>query len=76
MEQSTALLCLVGGTILIAAALLVSAVKVIPEYARLGVFRLGRSLGRPGRDRDQHHPSQRRVRAAAVHRSATLRRAR
>jgi len=42
------MLCLVGGTILIAAALLVSAVKVIPEYQRLVVFRLGRSLGEKG----------------------------
>ena len=48
MPESTVLLCLVGGTILIAAALLVSAVKVIPEYARLVVFRLGRSLGEKG----------------------------
>jgi regulator of protease activity HflC (stomatin/prohibitin superfamily) len=48
MEQSTVLLCLVGATILIAVALLVSAVRVIPEYQRLVVFRLGRSLGERG----------------------------
>ncbi len=48
MEQSTVLLCIVGATILIAAGLLVSAVRVIPEYQRLVVFRLGRSLGEKG----------------------------
>jgi regulator of protease activity HflC (stomatin/prohibitin superfamily) len=48
MEQSTVLLCLVGATILIAVALLISAVRVIPEYQRLVVFRLGRSLGEKG----------------------------
>jgi regulator of protease activity HflC (stomatin/prohibitin superfamily) len=48
MEQSTVLLCLIGATILIAVALLVSAVRVIPEYQRLVVFRLGRSLGERG----------------------------
>ena len=47
-EQSTVLLCLVGATILIAVALLISAVRVIPEYQRLVVFRLGRSLGAKG----------------------------
>ena len=48
MEQSTVLLCLIGATILIAVALLISAVRVIPEYQRLVVFRLGRSLGARG----------------------------
>ena len=48
MEQSTVLLCLIGATILIAVALLISAVRVIPEYQRLVVFRLGRSLGAKG----------------------------
>jgi regulator of protease activity HflC (stomatin/prohibitin superfamily) len=47
-EQSTVLLCLIGATILIAVALLISAVRVIPEYQRLVVFRLGRSLGAKG----------------------------
>lgn len=48
MEQSTFLLCLVGSAVLIALALLVTAIRVIPEYQRLVVFRLGRSIGAKG----------------------------
>ena len=48
MEQSTILLCLVGAAVLIAIALLVTAIRVIPEYQRLVVFRLGRSIGARG----------------------------
>jgi regulator of protease activity HflC (stomatin/prohibitin superfamily) len=48
MTQSTLLLCLVGSAVLIAVALLVTAIRVIPEYQRLVVFRLGRSIGAKG----------------------------
>jgi regulator of protease activity HflC (stomatin/prohibitin superfamily) len=48
MTQSTLLLCLVGSAVLIALALLVTAIRVIPEYQRLVVFRLGRSIGARG----------------------------
>ncbi len=48
MEQSTLLLCLIGSAVLIAMALLVTAIRVIPEYQRLVVFRLGRSIGAKG----------------------------
>lgn len=48
MDESTILLCLVGAAILIALALLVSAIRVIPEYQRLVVFRLGRCVGARG----------------------------
>ena len=48
MPQSTILLCLVGSAVLIAVALLVTAIRVIPEYQRLVVFRLGRSIGARG----------------------------
>ena len=48
MEQSTLLLCLVGSAVLIAMALLVTAIRVIPEYQRLVVFRLGRCVGARG----------------------------
>ena len=48
MEQSTLLLCLIGSAILIAMALLVTAIRGIPEYQRLVVFRLGRSIGAKG----------------------------
>ena len=49
MEQfSSVALCLVGAVILIAAALLASAIKVIPEFQRLVVFRLGRCVGAKG----------------------------
>jgi regulator of protease activity HflC (stomatin/prohibitin superfamily) len=49
MEQySTVALCLVGAVILVAAAFLASAIKVIPEFQRLVVFRLGRCVGAKG----------------------------
>lgn len=48
MTQSTVLLCLVGSAVLIALALLISAIRVIPEYQRLVVFRLGRCVGARG----------------------------
>ena len=48
MENSTVVLCLVGGAILIVVALLISAIRIIPEYQRLVVFRLGRALGARG----------------------------
>jgi regulator of protease activity HflC (stomatin/prohibitin superfamily) len=38
-------LCLIGAVILIAAAILSSAIKIVPEFQRLVVFRLGRSVG-------------------------------
>ena len=48
MNESTILLCLVGSAILIALALLVTAIRIIPEYQRLVVFRLGRCIGAKG----------------------------
>ena len=48
MNESTILLCLVGSAILVVLALLVSAIRIIPEYQRLVVFRLGRSVGARG----------------------------
>jgi regulator of protease activity HflC (stomatin/prohibitin superfamily) len=41
-------LCLVGAVILAALALLASAVRVVSEYQRLVVFRLGRCIGNRG----------------------------
>jgi regulator of protease activity HflC (stomatin/prohibitin superfamily) len=40
--------CLVGAVILIALVLLASAIKIIPEYQRFVVFRLGRCVGSKG----------------------------
>jgi regulator of protease activity HflC (stomatin/prohibitin superfamily) len=40
--------CLVGGVVLIALILLASAIKIVPEYQRLVVFRLGRCIGAKG----------------------------
>lgn len=45
--QLTAL-CLVGAVILLALALISSAIRIVPEYNRLVVFRLGRSIGAKG----------------------------
>jgi regulator of protease activity HflC (stomatin/prohibitin superfamily) len=44
----TVLLCLVGVVVVLALAALASAIRVVPEYQRLVVFRLGRSIGARG----------------------------
>ncbi len=41
-------LCLVGGAIILAIILLASAIRIVPEYVRLVVFRLGRCIGSKG----------------------------
>jgi regulator of protease activity HflC (stomatin/prohibitin superfamily) len=46
--QSTVVLCLAGGAIVLAIILLASAIRVVPEYVRLVVFRLGRCIGSKG----------------------------
>lgn len=48
MTDATLLLCLVGAVVLIVLALLVSAIRIVPEYQRLVVFRLGRCIGARG----------------------------
>ena len=40
--------CLVGAVILIALVVLASAIKIVPEYQRMVVFRLGRCIGAKG----------------------------
>ena len=40
--------CLVGAAVLLILVLLASAIRVVPEYQRLVVFRLGRSIGAKG----------------------------
>ncbi len=47
-SSSLTLLCLVGAVILIVLVFLVNAIKVVPEYQRLVVFRLGRCVGDRG----------------------------
>ncbi|RME90243.1 MAG: SPFH/Band 7/PHB domain protein [Anaerolineae bacterium] len=46
--MTTFVLCLVGLVVVVAIAFLSSAVKVVPEYQRLVVFRLGRCIGERG----------------------------
>ncbi len=48
MDNPTVILCLIGSAILIVVALLITAIRIIPEYQRLVVFRLGRALGAKG----------------------------
>ncbi len=49
MDQiSGVLLCVVGAVVLIVLAMVAMAVKIIPEYQRLVVFRLGRCVGARG----------------------------
>src|SRR5512137_2500440 len=46
--QLTVILCLAGGAIVLAIILLASAIRVVNEYMRLVVFRLGRCIGSKG----------------------------
>lgn len=46
--METTLLCLVGGVGVIVIALVASAIRIVPEYQRLVVFRLGRCVGEKG----------------------------
>lgn len=41
-------LCLVGGVLLLAIVVLANAIRIVPEYMRLVVFRLGRCIGEKG----------------------------
>jgi regulator of protease activity HflC (stomatin/prohibitin superfamily) len=45
---STLVLCLIGGLLLLVIIILVNAIKIVPEYQRLVVFRLGRCVGDKG----------------------------
>ena len=38
-------LCIVGAVLVIGFIFLVNAIRIVPEYQRLVVFRLGRSIG-------------------------------
>ena len=39
------LICIVGAILIIGFVFLASAIRIVPEYQRLVVFRLGRSVG-------------------------------
>jgi regulator of protease activity HflC (stomatin/prohibitin superfamily) len=41
-------LCLVGGVVLVIFVFLANAIRIVPEYQRLVVFRLGRCIGQKG----------------------------
>jgi regulator of protease activity HflC (stomatin/prohibitin superfamily) len=47
-QNTTLLLCIVGFVVLAVIFFLVNAIKVVPEYKRLVVFRLGRCVGDKG----------------------------
>lgn len=46
--NTTIVLCLVGVIVLLVLIFLINAIKVVPEYVRLVVFRLGRCIGDKG----------------------------
>jgi regulator of protease activity HflC (stomatin/prohibitin superfamily) len=48
MTTTTIIACLAGGVVVLAIILLASAIRVVPEYVRLVVFRLGRCIGAKG----------------------------
>ena len=45
---TTLVICLAGGAIVFFVVLLATAIRVVPEYQRLVVFRLGRCVGSKG----------------------------
>ncbi len=45
---SSVVLCLVGAIVVIALLILANAIRIVPEYQRLVIFRLGRVLSKPG----------------------------
>jgi regulator of protease activity HflC (stomatin/prohibitin superfamily) len=47
-ETTTLVLCLVGAAVVFFIVLLATAIRVVPEYQRLVVFRLGRCVGSKG----------------------------
>jgi regulator of protease activity HflC (stomatin/prohibitin superfamily) len=48
MGDVTLLYCAIGAVALVVVMLLASAIRIVPEYMRLVVFRLGRSVGEKG----------------------------
>lgn len=48
MNTISTLLCLVGGFLVFAILLIAAAIRIVPEYRRLVVFRLGRCIGAKG----------------------------
>ena len=48
MDVGSTALCLIGAVIFIVILFVASAIKVVPEYQRLVVFRLGRCVGARG----------------------------
>jgi len=44
----TSILCLIGAVVVIVVIFLASAIKIVPEYQRLVVFRVGRCIGAKG----------------------------
>jgi regulator of protease activity HflC (stomatin/prohibitin superfamily) len=48
VEASAFVTCLIGGVIVVGLLLLASAIKIVPEYQRMVIFRLGRCVGAKG----------------------------
>lgn len=47
-EAGGFLICLVGGVLVIGLMILASAIRIVPEYQRMVIFRLGRCIGAKG----------------------------
>ncbi|MFC2064226.1 SPFH domain-containing protein [Chloroflexota bacterium] len=48
MPEYTSLLCVIGFVVVVVLAFIANAIRIIPEYQRLVVFRLGRCVGEKG----------------------------
>jgi regulator of protease activity HflC (stomatin/prohibitin superfamily) len=47
-SELTIILCVVGAVVVLAIILLATAIRIVPEYVRLVIFRLGRCIGAKG----------------------------
>lgn len=48
LGNNTLVICVLGGVVLLALGVLASAIKIVQEYERVVIFRLGRSIGERG----------------------------
>ena len=48
MPEYTSLLCIIGFVVVVGLAFIANAIRIVPEYQRLVVFRLGRCVGEKG----------------------------
>ena len=69
MNGFTTVACLIVAAVLVVIVFLANAIRIVPEYQRLVVFRLGRVLGNQGTRHRAPHPGHRPGRARGLARA-------